>query len=142
MSRKQCLVEQDTIGTPTYFSNFLLSDNSIINLQIYDTPGQEKYRALIESYYKRADGIILVYDISNKESFKECKNYFCENIKEKCKRDIKVILVGNKSDLEEKREVSFQEANDFASLNNYIHIQTSCLKNENVFEAFEKIIGI
>ena len=59
-----------------------------------------------------------------------------------CKDNIKVILIGNKKDLEDRRIISFEEANNFALLNNYIYMETSCLRNENVFEAFEKIIEI
>ena len=56
------------------------------------------------------------------------------------KRNVKVLLIGNKSDLEDEREVSYSEALEFAESNNYYYIETSCIKNENVFEAFEKII--
>ena len=107
-----------------------------------DSAGQEKFKSIIETCYKKSDCIILVYDISNRSSFYECKNYYCEEIKKRCKINIKVMLIGNKKDLETERQVSFKEANDFALLNNYIYMETSCLLNENVFEAFEKIIEI
>ena len=99
-------------------------------------------KSINETYYKKMDSIILLYDITHKDSFDECKNYYCHIIKEKCKDNIKVILIGNKKDLEDRRIISFEEANNFALLNNYIHMETSCLRNENVFEAFEKIIEI
>ena len=103
-----------TIGSPSYFSVYKLSDNLIINVSITDTAGQECFKQFILLHYKNADSIILLYDITSKYSFDECKNYFCEKIKEKCKDNIKVLLIGNKKDLEEKRKVSFKEANDFA----------------------------
>ena len=57
-----------------------------------------------------------------------------------CKKDIKVLLIGNKSDKEKEREITFEEGQNLAIENNYFFMETSCLKNENVFEAFEKII--
>ena len=117
-----------------------LLDKYYINLQIIDTAGQEKFRSLGLFYYQKADGIILSYDITNKRTFEECKNYYCETIKEKCKRNIKVILIGNKKDLEDRREVSFEEANEFALSKGYLFMETSCKTYENVYEAFEKLI--
>ena len=84
----------------------------------------------------------LIYDICYKHTFNECKNYYCEKIKQLCKDNIKVILIGNKKDLEYKREISFEEANSFALENNYIYMEASCQRNENVFESFEKAIEI
>lgn len=92
--------------------------------------------------YRNFDSCILVFDKTNKESFNECKEYFSETIREKCKNDLKVILVGNKIDLEENIKVSYEEAANFAFKNDYIYIETSCVRNENIFEAFEKIIGL
>jgi len=117
-----------------------LTNGLIVKIIIFDGPGQERYRSMFERYYKKADSIILVYDISYKASFEECKNYFNNKIKELCKENIKVLLIGNKSDKEEKREITFEEGQNLAIENNYFFMETSCLKNENVFEAFEKII--
>ena len=110
--------------------------------QIIDTPGQDRFNSLNEFYYNKCDSIILVYDIINKQTFDECREYFCKKIKEKCNKNIRVILIGNKKDLENNRQVSFKEANDFALLNNYTYMEASCLRNENVFELFEKIFEI
>ena len=104
-----------------------------------DTAGQEVYKALVESYYKKADCCLLVYDITNKNSFLEIKNYYSKNIKEKCKPNIKVILLGNKTDLE-NREVSSKEGVDLSLEHNYTFMETSCLKNHNVADAFETLI--
>ena len=105
-----------------------------------DTSGQDRYRALVNTYYRDADSIVLVYDITNKYTFDECKNYYTQKIKELCRKDINVILIGNKSDKENERVISFEEGQNFANNNNYFFMETSCLKNENVYEAFEKII--
>ena len=73
-------------GITQYFKTYKLNDNSILNVKFIHSPGKEALRGLTESYYSRADGIILVYDITNRNSFDECKNYFCIKIKEKCKK--------------------------------------------------------
>ena len=129
-----------TIGNPNYFTSYQLSDGSLVNVHILDTAGQEKYKSLNENYYKKASCCLLVYDISDKKSFEECKNYYNETIKEKCKENIKVVLLGNKTDLEDQRQVPSEEGATFASKNNYTFIETSCLKNTNVAGAFETLI--
>ena len=117
-----------------------LLDKYIINLCIYDTAGQERFKSINLFYYPKADGIILSYDITNRFSFEECKNYYCETINENCKTNIKVILIGNKKDREYERKVSFEEANKFALSKGYLFMETSCKTYENVYETFEKLI--
>ena len=136
------MVSSATIGTPNYFTSFKLSDGSLVNVHTYDTAGQENYKSLTENYYKKADCCLLVYDIANSESFKECKNYYNGCIKEKCKKNIKVMVLGNKTDLENERQVSSKEGADFAVENEYIFMETSCYKNTNVANAFETLIEI
>ena len=131
-----------TVGIPHYFSTYKLSDGSLVNVKIIDTAGQEKFRALSKNYYKKADCCLLVYDISKKQSFEECKDFYNKNIKDKCQTDIQVIVLGNKSDLEDKREVSSEEGAKFSEENNYLFIETSCLKNTNVADAFDTLIEI
>jgi len=86
------------------------------------------------------DSIILIYDISNRESFEECKTYYRNTIKEKCRDKIKVLLIGNKNDYEEKRKVTTEEGYDFALENNYLFMEGSCFKNDCIYEAFETLI--
>ena len=88
----------------------------------------------------KADSIILVYDITKREAFKESITYYNYLIHNCSKENVKVILIGNKSDLEGVRQISYEEASKFASSNNYYYIETSCFKNKNVLQAFEKII--
>ena len=111
-------------------------------MELIDTAGQEQFKSLTESYYKKADCCLLVYDITKKKSFDECKDYYNQNIKDFCKENIKVILLGNKTDLADEREVTPEEGAAFAVKNDYIFMETSCLKNENVADAFETLIEI
>ena len=112
----------------------------MVNCFLYDTCGQEKYKAINESYYKKAEAVLLVYDISQKDSFQEIKDYYCPKIKDFFKKNIPIILLGNKADLEDKREVKNEEGMKLALQEKYKFKETSCLKNENVADAFEALI--
>ena len=131
-------------GAPTIFESysetFQLPDGSYVNCEILDTGGQEIYNALNRQYYQRADCCVLVYDITNEDSFKECKNYYYQEIINNCKKDIKVILVGNKTDLENYRKISTEEGAEFAEENQYYFKETSCENKSNVADAFETLI--
>ena len=125
-----------------YPVTYKLSDGNVINVHIYDTCGQERFNAISESYYKKGDGILLVFDITSQKSFDKIKDYYVANIREKCKKNIPIILLGNKTDLDDKRVVSQEEAIDLAVNEEFVYKETSCLKNENVADAFETIIEI
>lgn len=142
MSNKAELSELSTCGMEYYPLSYLLSDGSVINVHIRDTCGQEQYNAIWNQYYKMADGILLVFDISNRDSFDKIKNFYVKNIKEKCKPEIPIILLGNKTDLEDKREVSQEEAIDLSTNEEFIYKESSCVENENVIDSFETIIEI
>ena len=131
-----------TTGIDIKFNAFLLSDGSEIGCSIYDTNGTDRYKPLNETFYKKADGCLLVYDITNRRSFEQIKDYYIPKIKEKCQKNIFILLLGNKNDMEEKRIVSFQEGNDLALENNYFFKEASCIENEdeNVFGSFQNII--
>ena len=100
------------------------------------------YRALSFQYYREADGCLLVYDITRRDSFDEIKNYFCKKIKENCKKDIKIILLGNKTDLKNERKVSTKEGVKLAVENGFTFMETSCLENRNVADSFETLIEL
>ena len=105
-----------------------------------DTVGQEKYNAINENFYKQANCCLLVYDITNKESFNKIKNYYVNKIKENCKSIVKVVLLGNKTDLNDKREVSDKDSHDLALQNEYIFMESSCKNNYNVSDAFTALV--
>ena len=130
------------MGIPNYFSIYQLSDGSLVSVQIMDTGGAERFRSITTNYYRNADCCLLVYDITDENSFEEIKNFFNEKIKEKCKENITVILLGNKTDLESERKVPSEKGANFCVENGYIFMETSCLKNENVADAFETLIEI
>ena len=137
---KPSLINWPTVGFPSYFLTIQSSKGDVINLNILDTMGVERGKCVTESYYKKADCCLLVYDITNKYSFEECKSYYKSKIRSKCKKNVKTILVGNKSDFEDRRVISNEEAEQFAFENNYFFVETSCSKNKNIAYAFITLI--
>ena len=129
-----------TLGLDNINQSFQLSDGNLVDCHIYDTAGQERYRALSRLYYNRADAALLVYDISERGSFENIKNYYIPQIKEKCKKDIIILLLGNKADKENERKVSIEEGVELASQEKYEFKETSCLQNKNVANAFEYLV--
>ena len=131
-----------TQGIDFFTKTFQLSDGSAVNCLIYDTTGQEKFRAINTQYYRKANAILLLYDITYKKSFDEIKEYYSKEIRERCKKNIPVVLIGNKLDLENERKVSQEEAILLAKQENYIYKETSCKTNENVANAFEALVEL
>ena len=115
-------------------------NNMNIKFQVWDTAGQERFRTIISSYYKGAHGILLVYDITLKESF-ESLNDWLNEIKKNTSKNIVKVLIGNKIDLNDKRIISFDEAKEFADNNNMKYIETSAKTSTNVDQAFG-LIGV
>ena len=96
-------------GGDRYVKVFQLSDGTFINCMILDTAGQERFDSLNLTYYKKADAVLLVYDISKRSSFENVTKYYVEKIKENCNEDIPILLLGNKIDKKNEREISYEE---------------------------------
>ena len=118
----------------------MLSDGSIVYCSLVDTSGTERFRSINENYFRKADGCILVYDITNERSFDEIKEYYIPKLKEKCIKNIKTILLGNKLDIENERKVSQEEGIKLALENQFMFKETTCTENSNIFNAFKTII--
>ena len=140
MEGKPSLSELSTMTLDYFFPQIQLSEGQIINCIIYDTCGAGKLNRINESYYEKADAILLVYDITKRFSFEKIKNYYIGKIKELCKKDIVVSLVGNKLDRESERKISYKEAKELAMKEKFLFNEVSCLKNLNVYETFETIV--
>ncbi|MEX2702250.1 MAG: GTP-binding protein [Candidatus Baldrarchaeota archaeon] len=126
-----------TIGVDLYTKNVDLGIGKPIKLQIWDTGGQERFKKLRPLYYKGAAGGLLVYDITNKNSFKHLKNWFNE-VQKYCGK-IPLILVGNKVDLIKNRKVSVAEEKRLAESFKIPHYRTSAKTGENVNDVFLKL---
>ena len=134
------LSEIGTMGVDHFVKAFQLSDGSIINCFIYDTCGQERYNSINLTYYKKADAVLLVYDISNIKSFKKISDFYVDKIKECCKENIPILLLGNKTDLENKRQVTKEMGIELALKEKYEFKESSCIENKNVAGAFESLV--
>ena len=126
-------------GIDSTFKSVKISDGETVRVQITDTAGQERYSSLSYNYIKHAEGIVFVYDISDKKSFKEVSNWIA-NVEEAGNATRPTILIGNKSDLEEKRKVSTEDGKEFADQKGMHFYETSCQTGENVENAFMDLV--
>jgi len=110
-------------------------DGKTIKLQIWDTAGQERFRTITSSYYRGAHGIIIVYDITDVESFNNVRQWLFE-IDRFASEQVNKLLVGNKSDLVNKRVVTTETAKEFAEGLGIPFLETSAKSSTNVEEAF------
>lgn len=124
-----------TIGVE-FGSKIIECNGSKIKLQIWDTAGSESFKSITRAYYRSAAGCLLVYDITKRESFNHVSEWLSEAYLHG-NPGLCVTLVGNKSDLDANRAVSLEEAEGFAKDNGIGFLETSALKGENVFEAFQ-----
>lgn len=110
-------------------------DGKMIKLQIWDTAGQERFRTITSSYYRGAHGIIVVYDVTDQESFNNVKQWLNE-INRYASENVNKLLVGNKCDLTTRRVVSYQVGKEFADSLGIPFLETSAKNATNVEEAF------
>ena len=110
-------------------------DGKSVKLQIWDTAGQERFRNIISSYYRGAQGIMLVYDITDLESFQNLNSWLIE-IEKNASKNVYKILVGNKCDCESERKVTVEQGKDFAAQYGMKFFETSAKESTNVQESF------
>ena len=113
-------------------------NNKKIKMQIWDTAGQERFRTVISSYFRGSHGLFLIYDITNRDSFKNLENWLSE-IEEHASKNVLKILIGNKCDLENDREIKTEEGQAFANRNGMQFMETSAKMNTNINESFETL---
>ena len=111
-----------------------------INLQVWDTAGQERFKSITKSFFRNANGIIFVYDITQKNSFKNVKDWIKDS--EANDSGFKRILVGNKIDLQNKRQVQLNEVKDWADKKNLEVIEASAKTGANIDKAVMKLIEL
>lgn len=110
-------------------------EDRVIKMQIWDTSGQERFSSIVSSYYRRAVGAVLCYDISKRSSF-ESLDTWLQEVRSQAEPDAAIVLVGTKSDLVHLRAVSEAEGAEYAKKNGLLFIETSALESQNVEEAF------
>ena len=127
-----------TIGVE-YKDRFIIRDNYNIRLQIWDTAGQERFHSITKNIYRNANGVLFVYDITNRESFNNIKNWIrdLQNVG----NDVKAAILGNKLDLESNRAISHEEIEEISKEHNMPFLETSARENINVNEGFDLIVN-
>jgi small GTP-binding protein len=127
---------QLTIGVEFGAKNISINDK-IYRIQIWDTAGQENFRSITRAYYKNSVCALVVYDITNRDSFNNIANWV-EDCKNQSPKTIFMVLVGNKSDLSDKRVISIDEGRELAEKYNMIFFETSAKTGDNVDLIFFK----
>ena len=118
---------------------YVTYENIKIRLDIWDTAGQERFRGLAKNYFRGSNGFILVYDITNKKSFEKLKGWM-NDAKEKMEPNSKMIVIGNKKDCQENREVDLDILEDFAEKNEVKTLEVSAKTNEGIDEIFNIMV--
>ena len=108
-------IHMSTIGLDYKLKNVQLEDGKMVKIQVWDTAGQDRFRSITKNYYKGAHGIILIYDVTDQQSFQHIKDWI-DKIKEESNEGVIIYLVGNKIDLKNQREITYDEANLFAKI--------------------------
>ena len=124
-----------TIGVEFGAKNIEIN-KKIFKIQIWDTAGQENFRSITIAYYKNSVCALIVYDITNRSSFENIISWI-EDCKGQSPKSIFIILVGNKNDLENERQVSYEEGLEFAKNNNIVFFETSAKTGKNISELFQ-----
>uniref|UniRef100_A0A8C5BH08 Potassium voltage-gated channel, subfamily H (eag-related), member 4a n=1 Tax=Gadus morhua TaxID=8049 RepID=A0A8C5BH08_GADMO len=123
---------------PAFLTQTVCLDDTTVKFEIWDTAGQERYHSLAPMYYRGAQAAIVVYDITNTDTFTRAKNWVKE-LQRQASPNIVIALSGNKADLSNKRAVDFQEAQSYADDNSLLFMETSAKTAMNVNEIFMAI---
>ena len=140
-------VYTSTIGVDFEIKPLLLH-NRTVNLQIWDTAGQERFRTITTSYYRSADAIMLVFDLTDDKSLRAIETWM-EDVRLYSQRGVECVLIGNKCDLQDERRVDFKDAKAYADKNGFLYFETSAKSRVNVDKAlttltetvFERKVG-
>jgi small GTP-binding protein len=126
-----------TIGVD-FMMKTILHENNRIKLQIWDTAGMEKYKQITISYYRGAQAAIVCFDLTNRNTFKSVEKWI-EDFNHNQSTGKLIIIVGNKCDLVEEREVSREEIDKFIEMNKYIYFECSAKQGDNIDEMFTNL---
>ena len=130
-----------TVGLDFVSKQEIINDKNI-NVKLWDTAGQERYKALTPSYLRGADGVVLVFDVTNSETFDNLK-FWLDSLKNNLGENnsfLPVVINGNKIDIDD-RDISKDDANKFAQENNYKYFETSAKSGVGVDELFREIVN-
>ena len=129
--------QKQTTG-PEFSVHNSLIEGKMIKSQIWDTAGQEKFMAITKGYYRNAMGVVLVYDVTSKESFNHLHTWINEI--RTWANNTSIIIVGNKIDLKNQRQVTYEDGQKFSEQHNAQFIETSAVNGTNVTQTFETLL--
>jgi len=129
--------QETTIGA-AFLTQTVTVDGVTVKFEIWDTAGQERYHSLAPMYYRGAQAAIIVYDITNRDTFERAKSWVKE-LDRQARKDIVIALAGNKFDLSNKRMVEVEEGSAYAQEHNLIFMETSAKTGDNVSNVFVEI---
>ena len=125
-----------TIGVDFFMKSITIGEKTI-KLQLWDTAGTEKFRSITTGYYRGANAALVVFDLTSKKSFTALNEWIQNYYKYSNPDSVKnVVIIGNKCDLTESREVTEEEINDFIKDNNITYFETSAKDGKNIDECF------
>ncbi|OHT09584.1 Ras family protein [Tritrichomonas foetus] len=130
-------VTKTTVGVDYRPYKVNISQN-IIQLELWDTAGQETYKSVAKSYFRDAVGCVLVFDLTSQASFNELQ-FWLTQFRQLANPNAVILLVGNKLDLVEKREISADTAEQFAKDNLLTYLETSAVTSHNIKESFDRV---
>ena len=128
-----------TIGVD-FNAKYVTHNKNVYKLHVWDTAGQEKYKTIVNIYYKNANVVIYVFDLTDTTSFYNVISWM-NDVNSIITNNYISVLVGNKCD-SNNRQISYTEASEFASISNMFYIETSALKNININRLFETILTL
>jgi small GTP-binding protein len=133
----------DCDATPTLGVQFLrkivTTENHHIQLQLWDTAGQELFRSVTRPYYRGSAGALILFDLTSPESFASVEDWL-KDLREVARTDVVVVLIGNKSDLVEKRQITRDVAQEFADKNTMLYFETSARTGDNIPSAVTQCV--
>ncbi|KAL3048150.1 hypothetical protein OYC64_006845 [Pagothenia borchgrevinki] len=129
-----------TVGVD-YSVKTLTLDNMQVAMQLWDTAGQERYRSITKQFFRKADGVVVMFDVTVQESFKAVKPWLT-NVQEAAEEGIPILLLGNKMDMDAEREVSFKEAEQLAFENKVMFSEVSAYTSKNVTESLTHLARV
>ena len=132
-------VHMSTIGLDYRVKTMTLKSGKVVKLQIWDTAGQDRFRAITKNYYKGANGIILIYDVTSIQTYENVKNWISQ-IREEASPNVIIYIAGNKIDLEEERKIKTEEGQKLAEELGLPFFETAAKTGVNINESFEDLV--
>ena len=131
-----------TVGLDYYNKQDTINNLNVL-VKLWDTAGQERFKSLTPNYFRNAEGVVIVFDVTNLETFENLK-YWISSIKSNLGEKniiIPIIIIGNKIDMDDMRDINKEEADKFAKENDYKYFEASAKTGEGVDEAFREIVN-